>query len=234
MPLLEPLTVDVDACDAGYAQQVLTDLPVRDGRQLDQVELLGGDADLHDATGRRQGGHHPHGPAHVGMLGETWKNDPARSWRARASSVPFSKMSRIDDSWATDFECISSSPGQAVERLLDRHGDQGLDLGSRVAEGDGLDLHLRWSKLRKDVDLRLGTLGQRERHERGGEEDDDPAEVEASRHDPPHVSRPLTKARRRGSAGVPPSPPACRQADHRRARPCLRRRWRCRRPPGER
>ena len=54
------------------------------------------------------------GLAQVGMFGDTCETRSCTSWRARVSSVPFSKMSRIDDSWATDFDRISASPGRPL------------------------------------------------------------------------------------------------------------------------
>src|SRR5918997_7143801 len=51
------------------------------------------------------------GLAQVGMCGRTWATRSWTSWRALVSSVPFSKMSLIDDSCETDFERSSLSPG---------------------------------------------------------------------------------------------------------------------------
>ena len=51
------------------------------------------------------------GLAHVGMFGRTCATRSWTSWRALVSSVPFSKMSRIDDSCETDFERSSFRPG---------------------------------------------------------------------------------------------------------------------------
>src|SRR3954453_19522737 len=49
---------------------------------------------------------------HVGRVGVTWAIRSCTSWRARSSSVPFLKISRMEDSWDTDFERISSRPGR--------------------------------------------------------------------------------------------------------------------------
>ena len=51
------------------------------------------------------------GLAHVGMFGTTCATRSWTSWRAFVSSVPFSKMSRIEDSWETDLERSSFRPG---------------------------------------------------------------------------------------------------------------------------
>ena len=44
------------------------------------------------------------------------------------SSVPSSKISTTDDRPSTDFERIVLSHEDAVQRVLERHGDQALDL----------------------------------------------------------------------------------------------------------
>ena len=54
VPLRQPLAPDRDLGDAGHAQQPCPDLPVGDRRHVDQVDLVGGQADLHDPAGRRQ------------------------------------------------------------------------------------------------------------------------------------------------------------------------------------
>ena len=54
------------------------------------------------------------GLAQVGRVGVTWAIRSCTSCRARISSVPRSKMSWIDESWATDFERSSSSPGSPL------------------------------------------------------------------------------------------------------------------------
>ncbi len=51
------------------------------------------------------------GLAHVGMCGRTCATRSWTSWRARVSSVPFSKMSRIEESCETDLERTSLRPG---------------------------------------------------------------------------------------------------------------------------
>ena len=50
------------------------------------------------------------GLAHVGSVAVIWLTRSATSWRARSSSVPCSKTSRIEDSCATDLERIWDSP----------------------------------------------------------------------------------------------------------------------------
>ena len=60
---------------------------------------------VEDSAGIMKGG-----LAQVGSVAVIWPIRSATSWRARSSSVPRSKMSWIEDSWATDFERISSRP----------------------------------------------------------------------------------------------------------------------------
>ena len=50
------------------------------------------------------------GLAQVGRVAVTWLTRSDTSWRARSSSVPASKISRIDDSCDTDLERISVRP----------------------------------------------------------------------------------------------------------------------------
>ena len=54
------------------------------------------------------------GLAQVGRVAVIWAIRSATSWRARSSSVPGSKISRIDDSCATDFERISVRPSMPL------------------------------------------------------------------------------------------------------------------------
>ena len=58
--------------------------------------------------------------------------------------------------------------GHPAELLLDRNGDQLLDLVRGVAERDRLDLDPRRRELGEHVDLRAGNLGDAEDHHRRG------------------------------------------------------------------
>ena len=51
------------------------------------------------------------GLAQVGSLGVTVFRRSATSCRASNRSVPSSNLRSIDDSWETDFEYMTSSPG---------------------------------------------------------------------------------------------------------------------------
>jgi hypothetical protein len=50
------------------------------------------------------------GLAQVGRVGVICERRSCTSWRAFNSSAPRSKISRIEDSWATDFERSSARP----------------------------------------------------------------------------------------------------------------------------
>ena len=50
------------------------------------------------------------GLAHVGRVGVICERRSCTSWRAFNSSAPRSKISRIEDSWATDLERSSDKP----------------------------------------------------------------------------------------------------------------------------
>ena len=124
VPLLEPFAVDVDAGDAGHAQQVLADLPVGDGRQLDQVELVGRHADLHDAAGGGQGGHHPRRAGPGGDVRRDLSD-------ALLDELPGARLvgALVEDQpdrgeLGDGFRAHLVEPGQAVEGLLDGHRDE--------------------------------------------------------------------------------------------------------------
>ena len=100
------------------------------------------------------------GLAHVGSVAVIWAIRSATSCRARSSSVPRSKISRIDDSCATDFDRMVGEPLDAVQLVLDRDGDQLLDLVGGVAERDRLDLDLRRRELGEHIDLGLAEFAR--------------------------------------------------------------------------
>src|SRR5919204_4608597 len=54
------------------------------------------------------------GLAQLGSVGVTCATRSCTSWRARSSSVPCLKISRIEESWATDLERMSRSPGRPL------------------------------------------------------------------------------------------------------------------------
>ena len=92
------------------------------------------------------------GAAHVGSVGVTLSMRSWTSCRDRIRSVPALKISSICDSWGTDFERRTSSPWMPGQRLLERHGDERLDVGRGQAQGRGLDLDPGRGELGKDVD----------------------------------------------------------------------------------
>ena len=69
--------------------------------------------------------------------------------------------------------------GNAVERLLQGHGDELLDLGGGEADRGGLDLDLGRRELGEDVDLRLRELDGADDQQGHGEGDDDEPELQA-------------------------------------------------------
>ena len=89
------------------------------------------------------------GAAQVGRVGVTMRTRSETSWRASRRSVPGLKSSWIDERCATDLERIVVETGHAVQRLLERNGDQGLDVGGGEPQADRLDLDLRWRELRE-------------------------------------------------------------------------------------
>ena len=71
-------------------------------------------------------------------------------------SVPGLKIRTTEESWPTDFERSTSQPGQPVQRLLERNGDELLHLRGRETDARGLDLDLGRGELREDVDRAPG------------------------------------------------------------------------------
>ena len=78
--------------------------------------------------------------------------------------MPGLKISSIDDSCGTDLERMASQPVDAVEDLLERDRDQGLDLGGDKPEADGLDLDPRRRELREDVHRHRRAVAHAEDH----------------------------------------------------------------------
>jgi hypothetical protein len=151
--LLEALAEDVDLRDPGDPQQPLADLPVGDRGHLDQVQALGLQADLHDPAGRRQRRHHPRrrrpGRQAGGDLRQALLHELACLQLVRAAVEDQPDRGELGDG-------LGPQVGQArdpVELLLERDGDELLDLVGRVAQRDRLDLDLRRRELGEDVDL---------------------------------------------------------------------------------
>ena len=184
--LLQALAVDVHRRHAGDAQQALPDLPVGDRRHLDQVQVVGGEPDLHDPARRRQRRHHPR-RACPGRQRGRHLGDPLLHELARSHLVGPAFEDELDRGELGDrLRAQLVEPGQPVELLFDGNGDQLFDLGRGVAEGDRLDLDPRRRELGEDVDLRAGDLRDAEDHHRRGGEEHEPPEPQASGDDPAH------------------------------------------------
>ena len=175
------------------------------------------------------------GLAQVGSVGVTCARRSCTSCRA-SQLVGAALEDELGSTRAatTDLERSSSRPVDPVELLLDRDGDQLLDLVRGVAERDRLDLDLRRGELGEDVDLRVRDLRDAEDHQRRGGEEHQPPEPQASRDDPTHYRYPpclqwlpRSRTRCRTPRRPRPSRPRCRRAGRRTAR---RGRRRCGRP----
>ena len=80
---------------------------------------------------------------------------PARVCRASRTFVPSSKIITTDDRPSTDFERSVVEPRHAVQRVLERNGDERLDLRRRQAGRFGLNLDERRRELREHVERNL-------------------------------------------------------------------------------
>ena len=128
----------------------------------------------------------------------------ATIWRARYRSVPSSNVRSIAESPGMDCDSIVFEPRDAVEQvLLQRRGDELLDLLGGQSERLGLHLDRRRLELGIDVQRRVVQLRQPER-----EDGDD-----AGHHQAPHPHRGIHQPAHHWappvvSAGVPRSPRA--------------------------
>ena len=180
---------DRDVRDAGDAEQTGPDLPVGDHRHLDRRQTIRRQADLHHpARGRER-------------LDEEWRTRPGREV-GRDDCDPLlhlpSGLEQVrpvledhDDLGVLRHRLRSHhvEMRNAVERLLERHGDELLDLRRREADRGCLDLHLGRGELREDVDLRLRQLDGPHDEQGHGEGDDDVPEPQALPDDPTHHGR---------------------------------------------
>ena len=125
------------------------------------------------------------GAAQVGRVALT---AVIRSWtscRACSRSTSGLKISSMADSWGTDLE-RSVQTLDPVERLLERHGHQGLDVGGRQSEARGLDDDPGRCELREDVDARGRQVDDADPHHEGAERHHQEPVRQARRHHPPH------------------------------------------------
>ena len=233
MPLLLPLAPDRRRSPRrARAAAAAGSCAGRDGRQLDQrvpsdespifiVRLV-------EESGCIMNG----GAAQVGSVGATVASRSCTSWRAFSRSVPRSKMSVIEESCSTDFERITSSPGRR-EVLLERDGDELLDLGGGEAERRRLDLDPRRRELREDVDRRRPQLRDAEDHQRDRGQDDERSGTSGSTATIQRImrgrgrlsGRPRTRCRSSSAAPtLTTAVPAVGPAERTRASPSIRRR----------
>ena len=153
------------------------------------------------------------GAAHVGSVGVTDRDAaPARAGAASSRSVPaLEDAARSTRAAATDFERITSRPGDAVERLLERHRDELLDLRGGQARRRRLDLDPRRRELGEHVDRHVAQLLRRRRTScADGERHDEEPEPQARTDDPAHhggvrlrLSVLYAESRRRRSSAAP-------------------------------
>ena len=106
---------------------------------------------LVDESGGRMTG----GRATAGSRGASAASRSCTSCRARSRSVPRSKISTTDDRPEHRLRAHRLQPRHAVQRVLERHGDQALDLLGRQPGRLGLDLDQRRGELGEDVERRL-------------------------------------------------------------------------------
>ena len=138
-----------DVRHAGHAHQPGPDRPVGDHRHVDQRVIgLRRQADLHDAAGRRQRlDHDRRAPPRSASVGVTAAIRSCTSCRASSRSVPGLKISTIDDRSRDRLRAHRRRARDAVQRLLQRDGDQLLDLGGRQPEARRLNLDPRRREL---------------------------------------------------------------------------------------
>ena len=88
-------------------------------------------------------------------------------------SVPSSKMATTCEKPNFETERSSSKPLQASHRVLDREGDEPLDLLGRELGGDGVDLDLHRRRVGEGV--------ERQAHGRADPDDDEEPGEQAAR-----------------------------------------------------
>ena len=126
------------------------------------------------------------GAAQVGRLGDTVASRSCTSCRARSRSVPGLKSTSIEDKLGHRLGPQVVQALDAVQRHLDRHGDQLLDVGGGQADARRLDQHPRRGELGEHVHVhvRQDRDAQCDHADRRG--DDQVAEPQAGADDPAH------------------------------------------------
>ena len=183
---LDALPPDRHVGDTRHAEQPCADRPIGNHRQVHQGDALRRHADLHHPTGggdRRDD--------------DRWSR-PGRQRREYARETFLDQLpcphdvragleQQLDRREIRDrLGAHQVQPVQAVEGLLQRHGDEAFDLLGGEPEAGRLDFHPRRRELRERVDRRLGKLGDAEYHHRGGSGQHDEPEPQARANDRPH------------------------------------------------
>ena len=145
---------DGDLGDARRGEQPGPDHPVHEG------------ALLHRSAGRRGEPHHQHGARGGGQrrehrrlhrpraaAGPAPPAAPPAAGAPRGPSTPPASTAVMTDSPWIDCERTTATPFDAVDRVLDRLGDEDLDLLRREPGRLGLDRDLRRRELGKDIEL---------------------------------------------------------------------------------
>src|SRR5581483_8141144 len=171
---------------AGHPQQGRPDGPVGHHRLLHQVHRLRRQADLHDPAGRRQRLDHDRRTGPVGQLGRRLGH-PLRHPLPGLEGVGAGLEDQLDRRQLRHrLRPDDVEARDAVEGLLERHGDERLDLRRRQALRGGLHLHLRRGELGEDVDGVVLELHRAEHHHPDRRPEDEEAELEAGGDDPAH------------------------------------------------
>ena len=132
------------------------------------------------------------GAAQVGRLGVTIASRSWTSWRA-LQQVGALLEDHLNGRQLRDrLRAEVAEPVHAVEHLLERDGDQGLDIGRRQAETGRLDLDLRRRELGKDIDrASSGSTARRRAIIPAASATTRKRNFRLERDDPAHQRRPL-------------------------------------------
>ena len=187
---LEALAPDGDVGHTGHAQQAGPDLPIRRHRQLDRRVPIRGEPDLEDAARRRE------------WLDHGGRARPARQRRRHGGEALCNQLARLEQVGPTIEDELNRrelgnrlrtgdvEARHAVEDVLERNGDQSLDLGCREAQAGSLDLYARRRELREGVNRALAKLLDAEEHHRRGEPNDKESVLGARGDEPAHQDCP--------------------------------------------
>ena len=198
LDLLVAHAPDGDVRDTLHAHQAGADRPAGDDRLLDRGELVGVETDHHDAARRRQRRQHGGRLRHVREGGTTQLGEAFLHQLATLVDVEALLEHEHDRGEAgcrgraDDVDAFDS----VQEVGLERHRDELLDLGGGQTERLGLDLDVRRGELRVDVGRRVRKGRDADGEDRGGEADDQPAQLHRAADEPPdhRASRVIVRA----------------------------------------